>query len=331
VPEAQIAENDVGELEFAVCVPAYNAERMLPATLESILAQTVSAFELVVVDDGSLDRTAEIAKSYAARDPRVRLIQQKNRGSSAARNTAVANSTAPLLSFIDSDDLWMPGYLEAARRAFAADPATGFVHADARSFRDSDLYVFHKTQLEEYAKVVVEGRPDRVLPKLLRVNFITSSSVSARREAVREAGGWHPIARAQDWDMWLRILSAGYSLARAGETPLVLLRDHPTSQSKDPVRMAKGVLTVTRHAAERAGSRPERVATHAAVRRAEAGLRRVEHPSPAARIIGSGRRLLRRIKRDSWGERGWQPPSEAALAVLSGAGAVGTRPDRHDT
>src|SRR5688572_23399136 len=95
----------------SVITPAYNAEKFLAATIGSVLKQTERDFEMLVVDDGSTDDTATIAGWFAARDHRVRLIRQSNAGSAEARNTAVAQAQGEFFALLDSDDLWMPGFL----------------------------------------------------------------------------------------------------------------------------------------------------------------------------------------------------------------------------
>jgi glycosyltransferase involved in cell wall biosynthesis len=95
----------------AVIVPAYQAAATLPATLDSALAQSVRDFELVVVDDGSSDTTAAVVSAYAREDSRVRLIKQPNAGVSAARNAGLLATRAPLVAFLDADDLWPPEHL----------------------------------------------------------------------------------------------------------------------------------------------------------------------------------------------------------------------------
>ena len=94
----------------SVVIPAYNRERYLADAVDSVLAQTFTDFELLIVDDGSRDRTVEIAKSY--RDPRIRLVRhERNRGVAAARNTGVAEARGAYVAFLDSDDVAYPDRL----------------------------------------------------------------------------------------------------------------------------------------------------------------------------------------------------------------------------
>ena len=97
---------------ISVIVPVYNAEKTLPKCLNSIANQTFTDFEVILVNDGSSDSSAEICKKYAESDPRFKLISQKNAGPSAARNTGIENSTGKYLAFVDSDDYVEPEMLQ---------------------------------------------------------------------------------------------------------------------------------------------------------------------------------------------------------------------------
>lgn len=105
---------------FSVLVPAYNIESLIRQTLESALAQTIQDLEIVVVDDGSSDKTTEVVHSFT--DPRIRLIHQANAGVSAARNRAIAEARGKYVAFLDGDDVWLPFHLETALRFFEAYP-----------------------------------------------------------------------------------------------------------------------------------------------------------------------------------------------------------------
>ena len=106
----------------SVIVPVHNGARFLAAALDSVAAQDYGSMEIVVVDDGSSDNSAEIAASY-----RVRLLQQPNRGVAEARNAGVAESSGELLAFLDQDDLWLERKVSRQVAALEADPTLGFV------------------------------------------------------------------------------------------------------------------------------------------------------------------------------------------------------------
>ena len=97
----------------SIVVPAYNAAATLSDTLLSLTSQTYRDIEIVVVDDGSTDSTASVARSFAARDNRIRLVRQANRGLAGARNSGVAAASGEVVGFCDADDLWLPEKMDA--------------------------------------------------------------------------------------------------------------------------------------------------------------------------------------------------------------------------
>ena len=107
------------ETAISVIVPVYRVEKYLPACIDSILNQTFTDFELILVDDGSPDRCPEICDETAKRDARVRVIHQANQGLSAARNAGIEAARGAWLSFVDSDDFLAPDFLETLYDAAA--------------------------------------------------------------------------------------------------------------------------------------------------------------------------------------------------------------------
>ena len=117
----------------SVLIPAYNASKTIQATLESVLNQTVEPNEILVMDDGSTDGTAQIVSSFGAK---VTLFRQANRGISGARNALIANARSSLIAFLDSDDLWHPRYLEAQLKAATLHPSAIAYFAEHVTFID---------------------------------------------------------------------------------------------------------------------------------------------------------------------------------------------------
>ena len=122
---------------ISVIVPVYKVEQYLPACINSILAQTYTDFELILVDDGSPDSCGAICDSYAARDPRIRVIHQENMGLSGARNSGMDTARGEFITFVDSDDVVLPLYLEFLLRA-AIDGNTDLSVCRLREFSDSN-------------------------------------------------------------------------------------------------------------------------------------------------------------------------------------------------
>ncbi len=197
----------------SVLIPAYNAARWLDRTLDSVLAQTVADIEVIVVDDGSPDDTAEIVRRRAATDPRVRLIQQPNGGVTRARNLGLAEARAPFIAPIDSDDIWHPTRLAVHLAAFeAGGDDVGLVYSSYRRVDEHDRVFW-----------TVYGPPlegEVFVPHLIE-NFIgNGSGITVRTAALREVGGYpftadgRPFEIAEDWLMQMRI-ARRYRIVRA--------------------------------------------------------------------------------------------------------------------
>src|SRR5690348_11964260 len=117
---------------LSVVIPAYNAATTIRAAVTSTLRQTRPVLEVIVVDDGSADATADVVSAIG--DPRVRLISRVNGGPSAARNAGIAAARGEFVAFLDSDDLWLPGYAERATAALSSAANPGFAYTDAYVF-----------------------------------------------------------------------------------------------------------------------------------------------------------------------------------------------------
>ena len=128
----------------SIITPAYNAERFLEKTMQSVLAQTYANWEMLVVDDGSKDGTAQVAQRYAEKDERIRFLTHPgnaNRGVSATRNLALEHAKGKWVAFLDSDDLWVPYKLELQIEQMTADQGIGFVFSKAICIDERDRFL----------------------------------------------------------------------------------------------------------------------------------------------------------------------------------------------
>lgn len=185
---------------ISVIVPCYNAEATLPRTVASVLAQTYRQIEVILVDDGSTDSTANLMQGLAAADGRVKLIHQANGGVAAARNAGLAKARGAFIATIDADDLWAPDKL-AAQLRLLDDPAVGVVycwfdHIDKQDGVFSGGF-----------RSLSEGD---VFKELCRFDFVgNGSNALARTKLLREIGGYDTGLRAkgaqgcEDWKAWL--------------------------------------------------------------------------------------------------------------------------------
>lgn len=182
---------------ISVIIPAYNAARTVGATVDSVLAQTFTDFELIVVDDGSTDETADVVATRS--DARLDLVRTENRGVSAARNRGLARATGAYVAFLDADDAWDPAKLERQLGALTQTPKAGlcFTSAQIVDDRGRPTGVDMAVECADFTSAL-----------LLEGNIVAGggSSVLARTQLVRDAGGFDPaLSQCADWDMWLRL------------------------------------------------------------------------------------------------------------------------------
>jgi glycosyltransferase involved in cell wall biosynthesis len=235
---------------LSVLVAAFNAERTIESTLRSVLAQTRLPHEIVVVDDGSTDRTSLVVQAVARREPTVRLVQQENRGLAAARNAGIEAAEGELVSILDADDLWMPDYVSTMLELLDARPDAGIAYGDAWAFEDSTKRV-RRTSVEAPFRPPDPSPPDApaFLRELLERNFVYGSTTLPRHILV-ELGGFDESLRAsEDWEMWLRIAAAGYR-GTSTRHRIALYRRQPAQMSMDLPRMHAARREVYRRVAE---------------------------------------------------------------------------------
>ena len=180
--------------KVSVVIPTYDRIETLPRSLDSVINQTFSDWELIVVDDGSTDGTDEmILRDY----PAVRLHRQENSGVSAARNAGVALTSGEWIAFLDSDDAWLPEKLEWQLSALANEPELRLSHTDEIWIRNGKRV----NQPKEYAK-----SGGGIYLRCLPLCCICPSSVLLRRDLFDEIGGFDEILPVcEDYDLWLRI------------------------------------------------------------------------------------------------------------------------------
>src|SRR5688572_23610353 len=193
---------------ISVIMPAYNAEKYIATSIESVLAQTYPDWELIVVDDGSTDSTATIVQEFVKRDLRIKYVFQENGRLGKARNTGISNSTGSLIAFLDSDDLWMPSKLEAQTRAMAANNAD-VVYSKAWIFTDKEIIAETETMM---STVGLFSGPD-FFDSLIRQNQLPILTVLLKKSTLDRVGLFEeakPYHGCEDYDLWLRLAKAGF-------------------------------------------------------------------------------------------------------------------------
>lgn len=146
----------------SIIIPAYNAEPYIGLTIDIIKSQTIEDWELVIVDDGSKDKTPAICDAYAARDKRIRVIHKPNGGVSAARNTGIEAATGRYIAFIDADDSFIPRYLEAFISNIGDADICFFPMMEVRTnqdvpiYKDSNVFTTQKYYLQDGYRLLSE-------------------------------------------------------------------------------------------------------------------------------------------------------------------------------
>jgi GT2 family glycosyltransferase len=235
----------------SIITPAFNAEQYIEQTIESVLRQTFDGFEMVIVDDGSIDGTAAIAARYARRDARIRLIRQANRGIAAARNAGLAASRGRYIALLDSDDAWLPSYLSDQLAVLERRPDIAVLSANA-------LNVGGPSDGEPLLPMKDDGAvvPISLLTLIEREDAVSIFSVF-RRDLLQAIGGFDDtLRRSEDYDLWLRAAAAGLQIA-VNPRPLGLYRRRPDSLSADETLMLDAMRHPLAKVRERCGGRPE--------------------------------------------------------------------------
>lgn len=219
----------------SVIIPAYNSGKFIEAALNSVLAQTYQNIEIIVVDDGSQDNTAEIVRRIALEDKRIILLCQENQGVAAARNLAIQHSRGEFIAPLDSDDIWYPLKLEKqVEYMLESDSQVGIV-STSYIFIDEDGDL-----MNGWGNNIVNGRIGK---QLIYFNPVSASLPLIRRTVLEQVGFYNQELREQkaqgleDWELALRI-GACYEIRTVPEI-LMGFRQPISSMSQDSTQMTR--------------------------------------------------------------------------------------------
>jgi len=190
--EPAVQPDEEGSPAISVVLPTFNRSRFVPDAIASVISQRWADWELIVVDDGSEDETEAVVRPFLV-DARIRYLRQAHAGACAARNLGLANARAPLVTFLDSDCLFFPGFLAGAVVALRADPNLDFAYGALASqhhgLEDTELL------LRPFSRAA-----------LATGNYIDTNAMVCRRAAVERIGGFDEgLFRLMDWDLALRL------------------------------------------------------------------------------------------------------------------------------
>jgi len=224
----------------SVIIPAYNVGRFIEDTLNSVFGQTMTDYEVIVVNDGSPD-TEELERVLAAHLKDIVYLKQQNQGASAARNTGLRAARGEFIAFLDGDDIWLPNYL-AGQMEFIVDQDCDLICADARTFGEA------VNTNRTYMETVMDSAP-----MIGRVTFLellngdrsfVTSGVIVRRELIFKVGLFdEELRNAQDLDLWLRLAASGARLAYQRRV-LLRYRCRPDGLTGNPINSHRRELRV---------------------------------------------------------------------------------------
>jgi glycosyltransferase involved in cell wall biosynthesis len=223
--------------QISIVIPAYNAELTILDTIKSVQKQTFSDWELIIINDGSTDKTLEIVS--AIKDSRIEVFSYENKGLSVARNRGISRATADFIAFLDADDLWTPDKLELQLAALQKNPKAGVAYSWTLNMNETGN-IFHSGN-----NVFFEGN---VYGELLICNFIANgSNPLIRREAIESVGQFDPtLSSCEDWDYWFR-LASNWDFTVVPK-PQILYRHSSGSMSAKVDIMEEAYLTVLNRA-----------------------------------------------------------------------------------
>lgn len=221
-------------ISFSIIIPLYNKEISIEKTLRSVLAQSYSNFEIIIVNDGSTDNSLSVAESI--KDDRIKIFTTPNKGVSSARNTGIARASNKYIVFLDADDIWYPNCLQEFKRLIEDFPkASVFCTSHSLNIKDipsreKRYYVdnFYKATAESYARDVVA--------------LLCTGCVAIRKECFDQIGGFNDsMKHGEDLDMWERL--AHQFIYAKSEVVTMLYRleaenrsDKTKTESKEPIK-----------------------------------------------------------------------------------------------
>lgn len=305
-PALPIAE--MSAMKINIVTPVHNGARFLPLTISSVLAQTRTDWNWIIVDDGSTDATQDIACRAAAADSRIRVIPQTNAGVSTARNRGygAADPDAEFIIFLDADDLWEPNALAVLAQSLDTHPDVLAAHGLSVAI-DADGLPVDPGFLEQHQRerwgiendrltLWPPDKPTTFAVEAVTERIITPGTVLIRRSALAElcraealSGPFDPrLSLWEDWDLWLRLTPLGGM--QFVDEPVLRYRRHETNLSCSPA-LEEGARRVRRKLIAGLRGDPQRLRIARTGSRSHYRLRAAAHLSQARGCVSERRPL----------------------------------------
>ncbi len=183
--------------KVSVIIPAFNAEKYLAETIQSVLAQTYESYEVIAVDDGSTDNTLQVLRTF---EPQIKVLTKTNGGPATARNLAIGNSTGEFIAFLDSDDIWTTDKLQEQAAFLDDHPGIGLLFSEAL------MFIVENDEKKIIRKIGYTAGP--TFCSLLWGNYIPNSTVVIRRSCIDQVGLLNEskdLIASEDYEYWMRI------------------------------------------------------------------------------------------------------------------------------
>lgn len=235
----------------SVIIPCYNYGWSLPETLDSLIAQTYTNWECIVVDDGSSDNSKEVVQAYASKDARFKYVYQVNKGMSAARNHGARLCKGEYIQFLDADDLLVPTKFSAQVELLESNPELDLVYGDVRYFRHGFSQVLSRSHdmRDTPWMAQAQGKGSSLVNLLVKKNIMVMCAPLLRAKLLDRVGGFAEGLRyMEDWEFWVRCgLANAYFYYSDSPKIWSLVRVHPTSTSQNLLQMLKHEIIVRKN------------------------------------------------------------------------------------
>lgn len=233
VPAAPPNPTTIPAPTVSVIIPTYKTADLIAACLDSVLAQTYSDFEAIVINDGSPD-TPELEKVLQPYMDRIVYINQENKRAAGARNNAIRQARGEFVAFLDSDDTWMPDHLSSQMQLFAEDPALDLVYCNGIMLKDAGQEIEFMKQCPSTGEATFQAL-------IMERCQIPISTVVARKRTLVDAGLFdEKLARCDDYDMWVRVAFSGAKIGYTRKLGARLFVSRPGCLGTSRARMIEG-------------------------------------------------------------------------------------------
>lgn len=232
----------------SIITPCYNYGIFLPETLDSLIAQSYTNWECIIINDGSKDNTEEIGLKYAQFDSRIKYYYQDNTGLAGARNAALRIAKGKYIQLLDADDLIQPEKLKLQVELIELNPAIDLIYSSMKLFKsDANVRVYNDFYLPN--NITPSGKNEMIVNALLDDTFFLPGCVFFKKELYEKTGNFNEsLYGLEDWNYWSRAALLGfefYSDQREGTK--LLCRDHDDNMSKVHDKMLKSRMQARSH------------------------------------------------------------------------------------